>query len=336
MITITFYTRKDDPSCQAVEQLLAEFQQNPLIQLIKVDVDADPALKSVFGQIVPVIKIGPYTLQGEITQERLQMTLGAARDRQEHLEKVGDRRYEERYNRARKYSGMDRFTDWLSNHYLAIFNLILFIFVGLPFLAPVLMKVGEDLPARLIYTVYSPLCHQMAFRSWFLFGEQAYYPRDLAGIVEVTSYETAILNNQGGPETAPDFIPVARSFLGNPTIGYKVAICERDVALYGGMLLFGIVYAVAGRKIKQVPWYIWLFLGLIPIGIDGASQLPSLIPGLPAWLPMRESTPFWRTLTGALFGGLTAWYLYPLIEETMKDTRAFLASKKEIISQTRS
>ena len=106
--------------------------------------------------------------------------------------------------------------------------------------------------------------------------------------------------------------------------------------MYGGILLFGIVYALSGRKIRQIPWYVWVIFGLIPIGIDGVSQLPSLIPGLPAWLPMRESTPFLRTFTGGLFGSLTAWYLYPMIEETMKDSRAFLTSKKEVITQTRS
>ena len=60
-------------------------------------------------------------------------------------------------------------------HWLAVFNIFVFIYVGLPFLAPVLMKMGLDLPATVIYKAYSPLCHQFAFRSWFLFGEQAYY-----------------------------------------------------------------------------------------------------------------------------------------------------------------
>jgi uncharacterized membrane protein len=197
------------------------------------------------------------------------------------------------------------------------------------------MKGGVELPAKVIYVVYSPLCHQMAFRSWFLFGEQAYYPRELAGVSGVLSYESAILNNQNIPESSPDFILGARNFVGNETVGYKVALCERDVALYGGMLAFGIVYGITGRRIKQIPWYIWLIFGLVPIGLDGFSQFPSLFPDLPAWLPLRESTPVWRSLTGLLFGGLTAWYLYPLIEETMKDTQALLASKKQVISQTR-
>jgi uncharacterized membrane protein len=262
--------------------------------------------------------------------------LGAARDRLEHLEKISDQKFQERYRNARNYSKIDRVTEWISHHYLAMFNLLLFLYSGIPFLAPVLMKTGLPIPAQVIYTIYSPLCHQMAFRSWFLFGEQPYYPRDLAGINGVLSYEQAIAGNQSGPETDESFIFSARSFLGNDLVGFKVALCERDVALYGGMFLFGLFFALKNRKLKQIPWYVWLVFGLIPIGIDGASQLPSLIPGLPGWLPIRESTPFWRTLTGGLFGSLTAWYLFPLFEETMKDTRALLVSKKEVISQTRS
>ena len=297
--------------------------------------DSDATLQSVFGKMVPMIKAGPYSLQGEMTQERLLMTLGAARDRQEHIERIGDTQYDERYKRARNFSFMDSVTEWLSSHYLLLFNTLLLFYTGLPFAAPILMKTGLTTPARVIYTIYSPFCHQMAFRSFFLFGEQPVYPRALAGVPGVASYETAILQNSNVVETSLDFVTTARAFLGNEQIGYKIALCERDVALYGGLLLFGIIFAISGRKIKQIPWYIWFLFALLPIGIDGASQLPGMISGLPGWLPVRESTPFLRVLTGGLFGFLTAWYLYPLIETTMKDTRALIISKKEVISQTR-
>lgn len=335
MITVTIYTRKNDPNCENAERLLDEVKEQIPFQLVKVDVDSDPSLESVFGKLVPMIKAGPYSIHGEITRQRLLMTLGATRDRLEHIERIGDNRYQDRFKRARSFSFLDSVTEWLSLHYLLLFNSILILYTGLPFVAPVLMKTGNTTPAKIIYTIYSPFCHQMAFRSWFLFGEQPYYPRELAGIQNVASYESAILPNQNVVETSLDFISTARSYLGNDQAGYKIALCERDIALYGGLLLFGIVYAITGRKIKQIPWYVWLVFGLMPIGLDGASQLPGLVSGLPEWLPIRESTPFWRTVTGGLFGCLSAWYLYPLVEETMKDTRALILSKKEIISQTR-
>jgi uncharacterized membrane protein len=336
LITVTFYYRQNDPKCVAVEQLLYQIQTEIPHQLVLVDIDIETGLTDRLSKAVPVVKAGPYTIQGDFTLEGLRVTLGAAQDRMTRLQELDDPKFKARYERARTFTGMDRLTDWLSHHYLALFNFFLFLYAGLPFLAPVLMKTGLTLPARVIYTVYSPLCHQMAFRSWFLFGEQPYYPRDLAGMSGVLSYEAVILVGQNIPETSPDFIIGARNFFGDETVGYKVALCQRDVALYGGMLLFGLIFALSGRRIGQIPWYFWLIFGLIPIGIDGLSQFPGLIAGLPDWLPVRESTPLWRTLTGALFGGLTAWYLYPLIEETMKDTRALLVSKKQVIVQTRS
>jgi uncharacterized membrane protein len=336
LITITYYFRAGHPACELAEHNLSLVRQEIPFELVRVDIDSEPSLTSIFENSIPMVKAGPYTLQGDFSIDRLRITLGAARDRLEHLEKISDHKFQERYKNARNYSRIDRVTEWISHHYLALFNFFLFFYSGLPFAAPVLMKSGIQFPAQVIYTIYSPLCHQMAFRSWFLFGEQPYYPRDLAGIDGVLSYEQAIAGNQAGLETTDRFIFDARSFLGNDQVGFKVALCERDVALYGGMLLFGVIYALSNRKIKQIPWYVWLLLGLIPIGIDGASQLPGLIPGFPGWLPVRESTPFWRTVTGGLFGGLTAWYLFPMFEQTMKDTRALLASKKEVISQTRS
>jgi uncharacterized membrane protein len=126
----------------------------------------------------------------------------------------------------------------------------------------------------------------------------------------------------------------ARSFNGNPVVGYKVALCERDVAIYGSMFLFGLVYAATGRRLRTIPWYVWLIVGIGPIGLDGFSQLPSLINHLPAWLPLRESTPLLRSITGGLFGWMTAWYLFPMIEETARETRRIMERKQIVIQQS--
>ena len=60
--------------------------------------------------------------------------------------------------------GIDRIVYWLTRHWLAVFNTAIAIYVGLPLLAPALMNAGATRPARLIYLVYSPMCHQMASR----------------------------------------------------------------------------------------------------------------------------------------------------------------------------
>jgi uncharacterized membrane protein len=173
------------------------------------------------------------------------------------------------------------------------------------------------------------MCHQLAFRSFFLFGEQPYYPRALAGVPNAITYEE--LQNS----TQIDIVG-ARNFDGNPVVGYKVALCERDVAIYGFMLLFGLVFWASGRRLRSIPWYLWVLIGLGPIGLDGFSQLPGLASGLPAWLPVRESTPFLRVLTGAMFGWMTAWYLFPMLEDTARESLNLVQHKMAVVQQTAS
>ncbi|NMB88804.1 MAG: DUF2085 domain-containing protein [Chloroflexi bacterium] len=329
MISVTFYYQKDCAACQAAEQLLDELQVDFPHKLVKINIDDEPILKEEFQNLVPVVQIGPYRLSQTFTRQDLQAVLGAARDRSSHLERI-DEGYVDRIQKNRRITGTDRFTRWMSHHYMVLFNFVVFLFVGLPFLAPVLMKSGIEVPGKVIYSIYSPLCHQLAFRSWFLFGEQPYYPRALANVPGVINYEQ--LTNEN-----PVNVWEARSFVGNDQIGYKVALCERDVAIYGGILLFGLIFAASKQRIKGVPWYVWILVGLVPIGLDGVSQLPSLAGlNLPFWIPMRESTPLLRSLTGGLFGFFTAWYIYPLIEETMKETRRLIVRKFAYHTQVQS
>jgi uncharacterized membrane protein len=105
--------------------------------------------------------------------------------------------------------------------------------------------------------------------------------------------------------------------------------------MYVGIFLFGVLFALTKRKIKSLPWYLWVLIGLVPIGLDGVSQLPGLAQAiLPDWILIRESTPMLRTITGLLFGITTAWYIYPIIEEAMSDTRRLLLRKTAILKQS--
>jgi uncharacterized membrane protein len=256
------------------------------------------------------------------------MTLGAARDRRGQLQQVGGSAYEERVRKGQTISGGDRFSFWLARHYLLLLNLFMLFYVGLPFAAPTFMKLGLTAPARLIYVMYSPLCHQFGFRSFFLYGEQPYYPLKEAGLTGIKTFDQITgLQNLTDPYNVSRL--GARQFIGDATVGYKVAICERDIAIYGAILLFGILYGLTGRRIPTLHWSLWILLGLGPIGLDGFSQLFSQFnwPWLASFLPYRESTPFLRVLTGGLFGAMTAWFAYPNIEESMNETRQFFVKK---------
>ncbi|MDA1330496.1 MAG: DUF2085 domain-containing protein [Chloroflexi bacterium] len=323
MITVTLYSKSNCSLCDQAREDLEALSRNYPHTLAEVDIEADLDLQSIYKDRVPVLQVGPYTLEAPFDRQKIEMTLGAARDRL--AQAASDSELNARRQRGARFNGADRFTQWFSRSYMLVINFLLVLYVGLPFLAPVLMNAGLPAAARPIYTVYGAVCHQLAFRSWFLFGDQSVYPRAAAEVDGAATY---------GQVTGLDEedLLAARRFVGNEEIGYKVAFCERDAAIYGAMLLFGITFALTGRRIKSLPWFLWILIGIAPIAIDGFSQLLSQLPGFFFW-PYRESTPLLRTLTGGLFGFTTAWFGFPLIEESMGETRKMLAAKKARLGQ---
>lgn len=318
MITVTLYTKANCEPCEAARRDLEGLQSEIPHTLALVNVEEDADLLAAYGERVPVLQVGPYVLDAPMTRDKISMTLAAARDRLEQTSE--DPTLNARRRRGARFAGADRAVHWFSRHYMAVINLFLFLYVGLPFLAPVLMNAGMPALARPIYGAYGAVCHQMAFRSWFLFGDQPVYPREAAQVEGFTTYGVATGQDE-------DDLLDARTYIGNEDIGYKVAYCQRDVAIYGAMLVFGLIYAATGRRIPALPWYLWVLIGIAPIAVDGFSQLLSQIPNWPFW-EYRESTPLLRTLTGALFGFTTGWFGIPLLEDSMADTRLNMASKK--------
>lgn len=195
--------------------------------------------------------------------------------------------------------GVDRFAAQLAEHWLLGANLFLLLFVGLTFLAPVLMYYGYEAPARLIYTIYSFTCHQLAYRAWFLFGVQSSYTVDqLQQYLRVTN-------------PASDLF-YWRDWIGSSTLGYKMAFCERDVAIYLSMLAAGLFFALFRTSVKPLGWKWYLVFAIVPIALDGGTQL----------IMLRESTPLLRAVTGVLFGALSVWLIYPNVQEAMEDIHA--------------
>lgn len=190
-------------------------------------------------------------------------------------------------------NAVDRLINGVARHWLAIFNIGWAIYFVLPLLAPVLMALGWFTPARVIYGVYSFACHQLPDHSYFLFGPNA--------VPLIPDLEA------GGMKTGLDLLQ-RRQFIGNPAFGFKVAICQRDMAIYGAVLAAGLVYALVRRRVRQLPLWVYL-LFLIPIGVDGVTQLVGL----------RESNWELRTLTGALFGAASIWFAYPYVDDAMQE-----------------
>ncbi len=316
MLTVTLLSRADCRLCEQAKTDLQSLQSEIPHALFEIDIDSDPAIQKKYFDQVPVVEVGAYSLKAPFTRAELLMTLGAARDARSQNQRL--------VRNPPPANGADKFSYWIANHWLAVVIALFILYVGLPFLAPVLMKSGATTPAQVIYTVYSPLCHQLGFRSFFLFGAQPYYPRAIAGVDGVMTFGEAT-----GIDESNNGLLEARRFVGSERLGYKIALCQRDVAIYGAIILFGFVFALTGRRIKPLHWAGWLFIAVAPMGLDGFSQLFSQLGLLfiNDLLPFRESTPTLRVITGFLFGFGTAWFGLPYVEESMRETRDSLAQK---------
>ncbi|MGQ9494218.1 MAG: DUF2085 domain-containing protein [Anaerolineae bacterium] len=197
---------------------------------------------------------------------------------------------------------MTKVTDWalklatfltriaavIARHWMLVINTTLAVQAALPILAPILMASGYSAAARLIYTLYAPLCHQLPERSFFLFGPH-------------TTYALHELEHMIGPD-------VPLRYIGNPTIGYKIAVCQRDIATYVAMLASGLVFIPLRHRLRPLPIKVFI-LFCIPMAIDGLGQL----------LALWDSTPYTRVVTGALFGIACIWLAFPYIEVGMQD-----------------
>jgi uncharacterized membrane protein len=320
MIEVTLYLRKDCHLCEVALSQLEELQSKIPHHVNTIDIDDDPKLRTQYGFNVPVVLIGPYRLLAPIEKKDIEISLLAVQHSQTQDSKIDKAIEEGRLKIPVNWTRSDGVSLWLSRHYLALFTVLIFLYVSVPFMAPMFMKVGLTTPANIIYRAYGYVCHQFAFRSWFLFGPQIAYPRVEAGVPNLITYQQATGLN------GLDLL-AARAFTGNQQMGYKVALCERDVAIYLGILLFGLLFAMVRKKreIKPLHWIIWILIAIIPIGLDGFSQLISQPPL--SLIPFRESTPTLRVVTGLLFGFFTAWFGYPYVEESMVENKKFLDGK---------
>lgn len=323
MIRVTLFTRPGCHLCDQVKEQLHQLQPVVPHDLQEVDIEQDVELLEKYAEAIPVVEIGPYTLKAPIKEVDLKVALLAARDSARQLDKPS-----RSPQQKRRLLSLNKTMLFISRHWLAMINLLVFIFVGLPFAAPTLMKAGIETPARWIYGIYSPpLCHQLAYRSWFLYGDQPAYP------LEGVSADESALSFEDVSGLRAEDLQQASEFIGNDRIGFKVALCERDVGIYAGILLGGILFALSGKRIKSIPLLMWFILGVLPIALDGGSQLLGAVApfNLPDFL-YRESTPLLRSLTGGLFGLMNAWLAFPLMEETFKETRIALTRNLAIQS----
>ena len=213
---------------------------------------------------------------------------------------------------------------FLSSYWIVPLSILLGVYAGLPFLAPVFMRIGWEAAARGIYFSYSLLCHQLPQRSFFLFGPRLTY--SLAEVQNAWQNTTNLL--------------ILRQFIGNAEMGWKVAWSDRMVWMFVSTWLFGFLWWPLRRRSKPLPWW-GLVLFLLPMAVDGTSHFFSDLVGIVqgfrannAWMIALTGGAFrstfyvgdsWgsfnslaRLLSGVLFGLGIVWFGYPYLDGTLR------------------
>ncbi|XRO77580.1 DUF2085 domain-containing protein [Methanocaldococcus sp. 10A] len=143
------------------------------------------------------------------------------------------------------------------NYALITFSFIIF-YAGI-FLAPYTAYLGEHseifkLISFYIYTIYSPICHQLPQRSYFIFN-------------------------------------------------HKMAVCARCFGIYTGVLIGMLIYPFIKKlNDSKLPHKKYLIISLIPMAIDGTTQL----------IGLRESFNELRFITGFIAGFVSVFYMLPV------------------------
>jgi uncharacterized membrane protein len=230
--------------------------------------------------------------------------------------------------------GIDRLILALARHWLLVVNALLGLYIGLAVLAPILMATGFTGPGRAIYRFFSFQCHQLPQRSYYLFSQ--------AGGIQTYSLDQVV--TWGADPSGPFTL---RAFVGNPDVGFKIAIAHRLTAIHTAMFVGGLVWGLVGWRLPRLSALGYVLL-ILPMALDGGSHMLSEITRLgfresnawAVWLTgglfpsglyvgTTVGTLNWllRTATGTLFGLATVWFVFPYLDEGFDEIRRQLEPK---------
>lgn len=189
---------------------------------------------------------------------------------------------------------------------------ILLVFVG-AFLSPLFFKLGLEAPAESMQGVYRVFCHQRVERSLFMFGELK--PIGFYTIDELRAADAIPSDGQKVPSLLGSEI-YAYPYWGNEAVGYKVALCIRDIALYAGMLLAGSFYFLMLRKgkVTKIPFK-YLVVLMLPMVLDVAIQITVQAFDLGIDVDPYVNNIVKRVVTGLFFGIGFGYFVFPTIKE---------------------
>lgn len=150
--------------------------------------------------------------------------------------------------------------------------------------------------AQWLYDAFAVTCHQKLSRSSCLFNGDG--------------YSIAPCTEQTGEKVDGDNKIIRSEIDGK--VGYKFAVCARDLGLYGALLLGALAYPFFRRlDSTEVPPPVFLIIAIVPFALDGSIQLFTNI--FPDIIGIYESANITRLATGALAGFVASFYALPVL-----------------------
>lgn len=176
-----------------------------------------------------------------------------------------------------------------------ILSILIGIYLIFSFLPPIFLKLGYTNAGNIGYEVYHLFCHQKPERSLYLFGEKSFYN------ISELSFENEVHYN---------------GYVGDEVYGYKVAICTRDIALYGSFFLVSLFLSIVNKRVKIKNLY--LFILILPIFLDIGIQM------IFEYTSLKNTYQFYidniekRIVTGTLAGVGVALVLWNSLTDNIK------------------
>ena len=150
---------------------------------------------------------------------------------------------------------------------------------------------------------------------------------------------------------------ILRQFVGNETMGWKIAWSDRMISFYTSVWFFAVIWYPLRRRIKSLSWWMFTFL-LLPIAIDGTSHMVSDFAGIGqgfrdtnAWLANLTNNNFpatfyegdalgsfnsiMRFITGLIAGLAITWLVFPYVYQSQScnqqlDNRTYAQAIEQI------
>lgn len=217
------------------------------------------------------------------------------------------------------------FMNWLEKHWFLIFVISFGLWVWIPFLAPLFMRLGWDIPAKIVYTIYSFFCHQLPERSFFFFGPKVSY-----SLSEIQAAWMDTINPL-----------LLRKFIGTPEMGWKIAWSDRMISLFGGIWLAALIWYPLRSYARSLP-ALFLALFLLPMILDGSSHFISDLteiglgfrdsnlwlanltrfnfsPSFYAGDGLGSFNSWMRLVTGLLAGVGLVWFVFPYLDAALSE-----------------